>query len=265
MGNPSTPDPGVREVKSAARTIQVLEILAARGSSAVTIRELCTAIGAPRSSVYALLKTLSDAGWVRADARRATYGIGIRALLAGTTYLDADPRLQVVRPHLGLLGRQLGATVNLGRLDGADVVYLATWEPPGKERPLPRVGRRLPAHATALGQAVLARLPEAPALHGFADPLPALTPQTISTLAGLRAELAAARRRGYAREVEQNTPGVACVAVALDCFDSGSDALSVSIPHQEFTAARERDIVEGLLATADMTAQVLAGVHAHES
>lgn len=262
MGSPSTQEPGVREVKSAARTIQVLEFLAARGSSTVTIRELCRALDAPRSSVYALLKTLSDAGWVRTDARRATYGIGIRALLAGTTYLDADPRLQVVRPHLGLLGRQLGATVNLGRLDGTDVVYLATWEPPGKERPAPRVGRRVPAHATALGQAVLAMLSEAQLPQALVDPLARLTPQTMTSLADLDTELAAARHRGYAREVEQNISGVACIAVALDCFDDGRDALSVSIPSVEFTAARERDVAEALLATADVAAQALAGLHA---
>src|SRR6185312_4596609 len=217
---------------------------------------------APRSRVYALLKTLSDAGWVRTDARRTTYGIGIRALLAGTTYLDADPRLQVIRPHLGLLGRQLDATVNLGRLVGTDVVYLATWEPPGKERPTPRVGRRLPAHATALGQAVLAMLPEGQLQQALVGPLARLTPRTMTSPAELGTELEAARHRGYAREVEQNSPGIACIAVALDCFDDGRDALSVSVPSGEFTAARERDVVEALLATADVTEQVLAGLPA---
>lgn len=260
MGIQPPPSTGVREVKSAARTVEVLEVLAACGSSSVTIRELCAALDAPRSSIYALLKTLTDAGWVRTDTQRNTYGIGIRALLAGTTYLDVDPWLQVVRPHLGLLGRTVGATVNFGRLDGNDVVYLATWEPPGRERPLPRVGRRLPAHATALGQAALAGLPQEEVPRRFPGELRRLTPSTMTTTTALSAELTAIRRRGYAREIEQNTPGVACLAVELDCYDTGHDALSVSVPLPEFTAAREREVIDALRATAAVTAEVLAGI-----
>lgn len=261
MATQPAAEAGVREVKSAARAIEVLELLASRGSDPVTIRDLCTAMGAPRSSVYALLKTLTDAGWVRTDAQRATYGIGIRALLAGTTYLDSDPWLQVVRPHLGLLGRRLGATVNFGRLDGDHIVYLASWEFPGRERPIPRVGRRLPAHATALGQVILAHLsPTDPAvaLHTGRD-LEALTRRTLTSPTALRDELAATAQRGYAREIAQNTEGVACLAVHLDCYGTGHDALSVSVPEEEFTAARERAVVDALRTTASVVEEVLTG------
>ncbi|WP_417219725.1 IclR family transcriptional regulator [Arthrobacter sp.] len=262
MGTHPATDVGVREVKSAARAIEVLELLASRGGDPVTIRELCTAMGAPRSSVYALLKTLTDAGWVRTDAHRATYGIGIRALLAGTTYLDADPWLQVVRPHLGLLGRRLGATVNFGRLDGDHIVYLATWESPGRERPIPRVGRRLPAHATALGQAILAQLPPAdPATaDGSIRELEALTPRTLTSPNALHEELALVAQRGYAREIGQNTEGVACLAVHLDCYGTGHDALSVSVPEEELTAARERTVVDALRTTASVVQEILTGL-----
>jgi DNA-binding IclR family transcriptional regulator len=250
---------GVREVKSAARTIEVLELLASRGNSPVTIRELCAAMDAPRSSVYALLRTLTEAGWVRTDPSRATYSIGIRALLAGTTYLDADPLLRIVRPHLALLGRQTGGTVNFGRLDSGHVVYLASWEAPGRERTTPRVGRRLPAHATALGLAILAWLEP----QDLDSQLPAepqrLTPATIVGRAALGRELAAVRRRGYAVEREQNTPGIACVAVGLKT-GVGRDALSASLPLAALTRSRERDVGDALRASATAIADVLAGV-----
>lgn len=250
---------GVREVKSAARTIEVLELLASRGNSPITIRELCVAMDAPRSSIYALLRTLTEAGWVRTDASRATYSIGIRALLAGTTYLDADPLLRVVRPHLALLGRQVGGTVNFGRLDAGYVVYLASWEAPGRERATPRVGRRLPAHATALGLAILAGLAPQDRRTDLPDTPEKLTPATITSPTALRRELAAIRRRGYAVEREQNTPGIACVAVGL-ATAGGRDALSVSLPLADLTPVRERDIADALLASASATADVLAGV-----
>jgi DNA-binding IclR family transcriptional regulator len=251
---------GVREVKSAARTIGILELLAERGNEPVTIREICAAMDAPRSSIYALLRTLTEAGWVRTDSTRSLYSIGIRALLAGTTYLDADPLLKVVRPHLALLGKQVRGTVNYGRLDGRHIVYLATWEAPGRERTTARVGRRLPAHATALGQAVLAGLEPAEAAKHLAPELAALTPDTITSRTALAKELAAVRRRGYAVEHGQNAPGTSCLAVALQARPGGLDALSVSLPSAGLSKIREREVAEALKGTAAVTEDVVAGL-----
>ena len=44
---------GVREVKSAARTVELLELLAARGDRPARLQELADALGVPRSSMYA--------------------------------------------------------------------------------------------------------------------------------------------------------------------------------------------------------------------
>ena len=260
MADPADHPSGVREVKSAARTIDILEVLAARGNAPVTIRELCSVLDAPRSSVYALLRTLIDSGWVRTDPSRTTYSIGIRALLAGTTYLDADPLLKVIRPQLGLLGKKVGGTVNFGRLDGGHIVYLATWEAPGQERTAARVGRRLPAHATGLGQAALASLDPAALRSQLPAELISLTGKTITSQAALARELAAVRRRGYAVEREQNTAGIACVAVAVDCGPDGVDALSVSLPLSKLRSARERDIAAALRETAAVTEETVGGL-----
>jgi predicted transcriptional regulator len=82
---------GVREVKSAARAVQLLEMLAARRNQPTRLRDLADALGTPRSSTYALLRTLVDRGWVRTDRTGTLYGIGLQALLAGSSYLDVDP------------------------------------------------------------------------------------------------------------------------------------------------------------------------------
>lgn len=253
----ATPN-GVREVKSAARTIDILEALAEHGNAPVTIRDLCERMGAPRSSVYALLRTLVDAGWVRTDPLNTEYSIGIRALLAGTTYLDTDPILKAVRPVLSEVGRRLEATVNFGRLDGGDIVYLATWEMPGRERSAPRVGRRLPAHATAIGQAVLSTLQD-PASR-FEDPLARLTEATVTDPVELLRIVRIARERGYAREDGQNTPDVACVAIAMPAPARGErllDGLSVSFRGPSLTAARER---EAAVVLREASRMILDGV-----
>jgi hypothetical protein len=57
------------------------------------------------------------------------------------------------------LCRDLGQTVSLGILDGADVVYLLRHDPPRPIRLGIRAGFRLPAHASSMGWVLLAGLP----------------------------------------------------------------------------------------------------------
>ena len=110
----------------------------------------------PRSSAHALLRTLVAQGWVRSDPTGTMYAIGVRALLVGTSYLDSDPYLPLITPFLDDLRADLDETFHLGRLDGTDIVYLATRESKQYTRASNRVGRRLPAYATALGKSLLA-------------------------------------------------------------------------------------------------------------
>ena len=110
-------------VKSAARTVELLEYLAARQDEPARIREISEDLGMPRSSAHALLRTLMAQGWVRADETGTLYGIGIRALLVGTSYLDGDPYLPMIAPFLDDLRSDWDETFHLGRLDGTDIVY----------------------------------------------------------------------------------------------------------------------------------------------
>ncbi|MUN64650.1 helix-turn-helix domain-containing protein [Kocuria sediminis] len=251
---------GVRGVKSAARTVEVLEVLAARGNEPVTVRELCDAMEAPRSSVYALLRTLTELGWVRSDSTHSLYSIGIRALLAGTTYLDTDPLLQVVQPHVDQVSRQLEETVHYGRLDRTDIVYLATHQSAAYERARNRVGRRLPAYSTSLGKAVLAHFDDQELEAHLPPVLTPLTPTTITSREALREDLAVTRERGYAIDDEENTPGLRCFGVALPIRSGITDALSCSVPLDRLTPEHEREIIAALRSTADVTLQIVRGL-----
>ena len=238
--------PGVPEVKSAARTIEVLELMAARGARPLSIRELAEALGMPRSSAYALLQTLVRKGWVRCDASGSFYALGVRALLVGTSYIDRDPRATLARPFLDRLSETLDETTHFARLDGWDVVYLLTMESSRHRRPFARVGRRLPAHATALGKAVLAGHTVDDIDGSIPATLEVLTPQTIDTRKALLAELSATRERGYAVDREENTPGVCCVAMAFRYDDPPIDAFSCSIPARRFTPDLELKVVDAM-------------------
>lgn len=252
---------GVREVKSAARTVEVLEFLAARQNRPVRLRELSEALGVPRSSLHALLRTLAKHGWVRADSTGSLYGIGIRALLAGTSYLDSDPYLPLIAPYLDELREQLDETFHFGRLDGNDVVYLATKESSQYLRPYSRVGRRLPAYSTSLGKVLLASRDGEERDRHIPDTLARLTPHTLTDRAALDADLAATRERGYSVDNEENSLGLRCFGVALHYADPPSDAISASIPIARLSEQRQLEAVEALRQVADRVARVVGPLY----
>lgn len=237
---------GVREVKSAARTVELLEHLAARQNRPARLRELSEALGVPRSSLHALLRTLAKHGWVRADSTGTLYGIGIRALLAGTSYLDTDPYLPLVVPVLDELREQLDETFHFGRLDGQDVVYLATRESSQYLRPYSRVGRRLPAYSTSLGKSLLSARSGAELDEHLPTTLDALTPHTITSRPLLEEDLAETRRRGYAVDNQENSLGLKCFAVPLGYAEPAVDAISASIPIARLNEQREAEVVLAL-------------------
>ncbi|WP_168582396.1 IclR family transcriptional regulator [Gephyromycinifex aptenodytis] len=235
---------GVREVKSAVRTVEVLEYLAGRQANPARLKEVADGVDAPRSSTYALLKTLIGCGWVQVDESGNFYSLGIRVLIAGTSFIDSDPHVRVVRPIIADLAARLNETIHLGRLDGDQIVYLATQESHQEIRGFNRVGRRLPAWATSLGKALLAER-TAKALE-LPRRLQALTPHTITDRQDLLEDLERTRQRGYSIDREENTLGLQCYGMALHYGSPAMDAISCSVPLTRLTPEHESKILDAL-------------------
>jgi DNA-binding IclR family transcriptional regulator len=239
-----------RTVKSADRTIEILELLAAH-QDRLTLSELQRGLGVPKSSLHGLLRTLCTRGWLDTDPRGTSYGIGLRALRTGVAYLERDPTVQAVGPILTRVRDEIDETVHLARLDGGDIVYLASRESMHHLRSSSRIGRRLPAYATALGKALLAERPPADVDAMLPDPLIPLTPETVVDPEQLRADLAEIRLRGWSMERGQSVMGLGCIAVAVRTRSPAVDALSCSIPLVRFSDEHTRDVVAALARAAD--------------
>jgi DNA-binding IclR family transcriptional regulator len=235
-------DGGFQPVKSADRTLDVLEALAGTPARR-SLGDLTRALGIPKSSLHGLLRTMVRRGWVEADETGTRFRLGLRAVQVGASYVDGDDAVARYARVLDELAGQFGETVHLGRLFGGDVTYLAKRESVHPLRLYSAIGRRLPAHATALGKALLARHGDAAVDDLLTWPLAALTPNTITDRAVLFAELASIRTRNWAADREENTVGISCFAVALGL----SDAISVSIPTARLDAGMEARVISALL------------------
>lgn len=238
------------QVKSAVRTVELLEFFA--GSPGMhSLAAVQESVGYPKSSLYMLLRTLVELGWIETDATGTRYGIGVRALLVGTSYIDGDEVVAAARPTLDRLSDETSETIHLARLDGTSVVYLATRQSQHHLRPFTRVGRRLPAHSTSLGKSLLATYTDEQVRKLLPATLEPLTEHSHTDREKLIEELAQIRAQGYAVDREENTLGLRCFGVAIPYRTPARDAVSCSVPVARLTTAHEELLKETLFDARD--------------
>lgn len=237
-------------VKSAVRTVLLLEHFAAR-PGLHSLADIQNDLSLPKSSLYMLLRTLVNLGWVETDATGTRYGIGVRALLVGSSYIDGDEVVAAARPTLDRLSDDTTETIHLARMDGTSVVYLATRQSQHYLRPFTRVGRRLPVHSTALGKALLATHTDEEVRRLLPRRLEAVTQHTITDREQLVEELALVREQGYAVDREENTLGLRCFGVAVPYRTPARDAVSCSVPVARLTPGHEQVIKAALFEARD--------------
>jgi DNA-binding IclR family transcriptional regulator len=241
------PDREFRPVKSAYRALDVLEAIAAGPS---TLSELSRLLDIPKSSLHGLMRTLIERGWVTPTDGGTRFRLGLRALQVGTRFVAEDDLVAQVAPSLDRLAAITGETVQHARLDGSRVVYLAKRDTAHSVRIISSIGSRLPAHATALGKALLAARGDDAVRALLVSPLPALTSRTLTDVDSLLADLARTRARGYSIDDGEAAQGLRCFAVVVPINRDGvaTDAMSVSVPAFRLAAEAEEALVEALLS-----------------
>ena len=185
----------------------------------------------------------------REPDRRVRVGVRMRELA-----LRASPTLGLrtaSRPFMEDAHAVLGHHVQLGVLDGDEVLFVERLSAPGAVISPTRIARRLPLPASASGLVLLAFGRRELQARILAGPLRRYTASTITDGAALRAALAGVRRQGYAYlpgHVHEDATGVA-VPIALSAQGDGGTtavaALAAIVP-----AGTEATTVVGVLSTA---------------
>ncbi len=223
--------PRAGTVQSIERAFGLLETMADHGGT-MGLSQLAQKTSLPLPTIHRLLRTLVDLGYLRQDAGRQ-YVLAPRLIRLGES---SGALLGVwARPHLDRLATELGESANLAMLDGDLVVYVAQAQSRRAMRMFTEVGRRVLPHCTAVGKAMLARMP--PEQVGDLlrrTGMPTHTEHTLTDPTAFAAALAAVREQGYAVDDEEQEHGVRCVAVALPDGPSRL-ALSVSGPATRMT------------------------------
>ncbi|MBO0708526.1 MAG: IclR family transcriptional regulator [Candidatus Dormibacteraeota bacterium] len=212
------------------KALDVLEHLA--DSKGLTVAQLAVATGLTKASVYRLVMTLAQRGYLVRRHDQQAWVAGPSLLALSRRFLAGSSLVSVARPVLERLHEELGETVNLAIVRRDTVQYVDMIESDHDLRMAARLGATDSLHCTSLGKAYLAALApgEARAVVARID-RPKRTPHTIDTVGELLEELRITRERGYGFDDEENEVGARCVGVAITSGDGRPIAgISVSAP-----------------------------------
>jgi DNA-binding IclR family transcriptional regulator len=179
--------------------------------------------------VHRLLSTLADEGLLEQDPRSGRYRLSLSVFdLVGALPTQRSLH-EAVLVSMTELRSRTGETVQVGVLDGRQVVYVERLDSPSTLRMFTELGRRNDAHCTSSGKVLLAFAPRDQVdriLRGWA--LPQVTEHTITDPKVLRSELRSIRQRGYAENREESELGIVSVAAPIR-DDSGAVIASLSL------------------------------------
>lgn len=248
-------------VQSVDRAFGLLEAVAEAGGSA-RLSELAASTGLPLPTIHRLLRALVSNGYLRQEASRS-YALGPRLIPLGERAARMLGSWAI--PHLSELVAQIGETANLAMFEGDLVIYVAQVPSAHSMRMFTEVGRRVSAHSTGVGKALLSQLPDDEVIDLLGRTgMPARTERTLTTPETLLADLAKVRDRGWAMDDAEYEAGVCCLAMPVPDAPARV-AISISGPSSRVTAERVGTILPVLgQVSRRLGADLQAGNPAHE-
>lgn len=235
------------------RAIRVLGLLAEANGQALGLSEIARALRIAKSSTSNLCAALEEGGLIQRND--SGYRLGRRIVELGGAYLGTFDQVREFYRFCSdspVLGHEL---VQLAVLDGTDVLYLARHEGRAPLRMSASIGDRYPASITAVGNALLALLPDDEIRRRFADSStrPALTEASVTSLDGLVEKVQATRERGYSLDSGEVFPSVTGLAVVVPPRRNGESSFALGVSMVKMMATvdvRERVIEELTRAVA---------------
>lgn len=184
----------------------------------ISTNAIARQLGLSRSAAYRIVGTLKNLDYLEADHVTGRIRLGTRLVELGVRAMSATDLHRCAPRYLTALAEESGETTFLAVPDSDAMVYVATEKSTNAHGMTLacRLGTRRPQHATSLGKAWLAALPEhdrAERVHRMR--LEGITANTIVDHDRLLDDLRQISERGWAIDDVENEPDVGCVAAAV--------------------------------------------------
>jgi DNA-binding IclR family transcriptional regulator len=221
-------------IQSVDRALRVLAALS--GARRMSLGEIAARLELPPSTVHGIVRTLLAHGMVLQERDSGRYRLGPATLRLGNVYLDTLELRSRVGPWAEELATRTGFAVRTAVLLLPEVVVVHHVPRPDGSRQMPEVGIVIPAHASALGKALLAfDEPACSRLLGGSGPLASMTGETVTDPTLLLAQLAEVRGGGLACESEEAVLGECSLAAPIgDATGTVAGAIGLVVPSGEW-------------------------------
>lgn len=219
---------GSGQVQSLARGLTLLGLLA-QAQEGLSLSAVAQAAGLAPSTAHRLLRTLETHRFAFNDTTTGHWSVGVASFAVGAAFVRSRNYVTIARAYMERLVANADETANLAIEDAGEAVYLSQVESRQIMRTFTKPGARVPMHASAVGKALLAALPENEALLLVSRKgLTRLTPHTLGSPEALTSDLRMGRQRGFAVDDEEHAVGLRCVASAI-YDDQGRPIAAVSL------------------------------------
>lgn len=241
------------------KSLQILEYMI-NYPYGISLSELEAGVHLNKSTIYRILYTLKEHGYIRQNPGNSKYYLGFEFLAFSSVFEDTDIS-RIAAPHLQRLAEATKDLCHLVIRDNTEGVYISKVEPSdnGGIRVRSRIGARIPLHCTSVGKVLLANLPDAEVEEILEiTGLPARTIHTITNPLALKKELEKVRQQGYAIDDLENEENIRCVAAPVRDH-TGKVVASVSSTGTVLSMTEETlpQVIREVCACAELISQEL--------
>ncbi len=242
-----------------ARGVRIIESFGV-DDARLSVSEIARRSGLHVATASRLIEELVVCGWLERDGRAVR--IGVRLWEVASRASPTVGLREAAMPFMEDLHAVVGQHIQLGVLEGNEVLFVERLTAPGAVVNYTRIAGRIPLHASSAGLVLLAFAPNTLQQRVIGGPLKVFTNYTIRTDTQLRTALAEVRRSGYAicaGHIYDETTGI---AVPIRDFSGAVvAAVSLIVPNDDTAFAK----IPALLAAGRGISRVMSMPHIHRS
>jgi DNA-binding IclR family transcriptional regulator len=238
-----------------ANAAQVLRCFNADATE-LTVTDVTERLEMPKANASRLLKQMREAGLLETIGSSKRHRPGRLLLDLGAAFRASSQLIRMAGEVVGKTSRECGHTGYVSIRDGREVTAILDFPGTNALRVFSAIGRRLPAHASATGRTLLARLDDAEIRRLYPNGPPAVSAQSPRDISDLIDRLNSVRESGYAISHQEATAGVDAVAVAVG--DPATDelvSLCIVFPASVVERREREKILRSLMAGAEEIAK----------
>lgn len=249
---------------SIKKAFAILSVFSQNGGKfELGVGEISRILKMHKSTVHRFLRSMEKVGVIEKNEETGKYRLGLKLYELGNSVSLKKIMVDRARAYLEDLHWYLNETVHFATLKNGEVAYLDKIIADRNFVIISEVGKRLPAHCTGLGKAMLAFLPEDEVKRIIKEKgLKRFTKNTITNKKKFFEELKKVKERGYAIDDEEIEDGLRCIAAPI--FNGEGKviaAVSISGPSSRINETTYDEYSKYVIRTAKLISEELKNIN----